>query len=55
MIAIWRQAAGRSRPAHEPGLWDDERRDARSLSTPARYRSDRGRVVQPSHVKTNGK
>jgi len=55
MIAIWRQAAGRSRPAYEPGLWDDERRDARSLSTPARYRSDRGRVVQPSHVKTNGK
>ena len=55
MIAIWRQAAGRSRPAHEPGLWDNERRDARSLSTPARYRSDRGRVVQPSHVKTNGK
>ena len=55
MIAIWREAAGRSRPAHEPGLWDDERRDARSLSTPARYRSDRGRVVQPSHVKTNGK
>jgi hypothetical protein len=35
--------------------WDDERRDARSLSTPARYRSDRGRVVQPSHVKTSGK
>ena len=55
MIAIWREAAGRSRPAHEPGHWDDERRDARSLSTPARYRSDRGRVVQPSHVKTNGK
>jgi uncharacterized protein (DUF2336 family) len=55
MIAIWRQAAGRSRPAHEPGLWDDERRDARSLSTPARYRSDRGRAVQPSQVKTNGK
>jgi uncharacterized protein (DUF2336 family) len=55
MLAIWRQAAGRSRPAHEPGLWDDERRDARSLSTPTRYRSDRGRVVQPSHVKTKGK
>jgi hypothetical protein len=35
--------------------WDDERRDARSLSTPARYRSDRRRVVQPSHVKTSGK
>ena len=55
MIAIWRQAAGRSRPLHESVHWDDERRDARSLSTPARYRSDRGRAVQPSQVKTNGK
>ena len=55
MLTIWRQAGGRSRPPHEPVHWDDERRDARSLSTPARYRSDRGRVVQPSHVKTSGK
>lgn len=55
MLTIWRQAGGRSRPPHEPVHWDDERRDARSLSTPARYRSDRGRVVQPSHVKTGGK
>jgi hypothetical protein len=55
MVAMWRQTSGRSRPAHEPVHWDDERRDARSLSTPARYRSDRGRVTQPSHVKTSGK
>lgn len=55
MLAIWRQAGGRSLPPHEPMHWDDERRDARSLSTPARYRSDRGRVMQPSHVKTSGK
>ncbi len=55
MLAIWRQAAGRARPPHEPVHWDDERRDARTLSTPARYRSDRGRVVQPSHVKNAGK
>ena len=55
MLTIWRQASGRSRPPHEPVHWDDERRDARSLSTPARYRSDRGRVVQPSHVKTGAK
>jgi hypothetical protein len=55
MLTIWRQAGGRSRPPHEPVHWDDERRDARSLSTPARYRSDRVRVVQPSHVKTSGK
>src|SRR5471032_2639161 len=55
MLTIWRQAGGRSRPPHEPVHWDDERRDARSLSTPERYRSDRRRVVQPSHVKTSGK
>ena len=55
MLAIWRQASGRSRPAHEPLHWDDERRDARALSTPARYRSDRGRVTLPSQVKTAGK
>jgi len=55
MLAIWRQAGGQSRPQHEPVHWDDERRDARSLSTPARYRSDRRRVTHPSHVKTSGK
>jgi hypothetical protein len=55
MLTIWRQTGGRSRLPHEPVHWDDERRDARSLSTPARYRADRGRVVQPSHVKTSGK
>ncbi|HEY1474003.1 MAG TPA: DUF2336 domain-containing protein [Pseudolabrys sp.] len=53
MLTIWRQASSRSRPPHEPVHWDDERRDARSLSTPARYRSDRGRVGQPAHVKTS--
>ncbi len=55
MLTIWRQSNARSRAGHAPLHWDDERRDARSLSTPARYRSDRGRVVQPSHVKTGGK
>jgi len=55
MLAIWRHASGKSRPVHEPVHWDDERREARSLSTPARYRSDRGRIVQPSRVKTGGK
>jgi hypothetical protein len=55
MITIWRGASGRPLPAHEPVHWDDERRDARSLSTPARYRSDRGRIGQPTQVKTSGK
>ncbi|MGH6726784.1 MAG: DUF2336 domain-containing protein [Pseudolabrys sp.] len=55
MHAIWRQSNARTPPFHAPLHWDDERRDARSLSTPARYRSDRGRVTQPSRVKNHGK
>jgi uncharacterized protein (DUF2336 family) len=56
MLTIWRQSGGRpSQAAHAPVHWDDERRDARSLSTPARYRSDRGRVLQPSRGKINKK
>lgn len=55
MVAIWRQSNERAQSHHAPLHWDDERRDARSLSTPARYRSDRGRVTQPSRAKTGGK
>lgn len=55
MVAIWRQAGGGARPVHEPLHWDDVRRDARSASTPARYRSDRGRITRPSHVRSGGK
>jgi len=55
MLAMWQQTADRSRPVHEPVYRDDGRRDARSLSSPARYRSERSRVSQPSHVKAGGK
>jgi uncharacterized protein (DUF2336 family) len=55
MLAIWRQPEARSppkpQPAHAPLHWNDERRDARSLATPARYRSDRRRIEQPTRVK----
>lgn len=57
MLAIWRQPDVNSntkpQAAHMPLYWDDERRDARSLATPARYRSDRRRVEQPTRVKTS--
>jgi hypothetical protein len=55
MHTIWRESNPRSQTTHTPVHWDDERRDARALATPARYRSDRGRVVQPSRGKTGGK
>ena len=53
MLALWRQPIVLSKPAHASVHWDDERRDARSLSTPARYRSDRRRIEQPTRVKSN--
>jgi hypothetical protein len=52
MLAIWRKGGKQSRPAHEPVLWDDERRSARSQSTPARHQAVRGREPQPSRFKT---
>ncbi len=52
MLAIWRKAGGGSQGVHAPVHWNDERRDARSLTTPARYRADRGRVAQSTQVKT---
>ena len=53
MLALWRQPIVLSKPVHASVHWDDERRDARSLSTPARYRSDRRRIEQPTRVKSN--
>ncbi len=59
MLTIWREAGARSRsvqrPVHEPVNWDDERRDARSLSTPARHHVVRDRDEQLSRSKTSGR
>jgi hypothetical protein len=55
MLSIWRQSSDRTRLGHEPLHWDDEHRGARSLSTPARYRSDRGRVALPSRIMAGDK
>jgi len=51
MIDIWRQAGGGTQVRHEPVYWDDERRDARSLSTPARQRAVRSRELEPSRFR----
>jgi uncharacterized protein (DUF2336 family) len=53
MLAIWRQPHTAAKPQHASIHWDDERRDVRSLSTPARYRSDRRRIEQPTRVRSN--
>jgi hypothetical protein len=54
MVTIWRTAGKRSRPVHAPGLWDDERRSARSLSPPAPRRDVQSREVQRSRSKIGG-
>jgi len=54
MVTIWRTAGGRSRPVQAPGHWDDERRSARSLSTPAPRRDVQRRDEQRARLKTTG-
>ncbi len=53
MVGIWRQAGGRTQVRYEPLHWDDEHRDARALSTPARYRAIRPHDRQPSRFKAS--
>ena len=55
MLAIWRKAGERSRPVHQPVHWDDERRSARSLSSPAQHRVAQSRDQQPARFKTSGR
>jgi hypothetical protein len=52
MVAIWRKTGGPSRPVHEPMYWEDERRSARSLSTPAQHHAVQDRHEQTSRFKT---
>jgi hypothetical protein len=53
MLSLWRKPGRRPQGVHSALHWNDERRDARSASTPARYRSDRHRIAQPTRVKNN--
>jgi hypothetical protein len=51
MLAIWRKTGGRTKGRHEPAYWNDERRSARSLSSPAPRRAARERDDQPARSK----
>jgi Uncharacterised protein conserved in bacteria (DUF2336) len=53
MVAIWRQAGGRTQVRHEPATWDDERRSARVLATPLPHRAVRRNDAPPSRVKSS--
>jgi hypothetical protein len=55
MVAIWQGPAARRRPVHEPVHWDDERRSARSLASPARHRAAREREEQSERLRTGGR
>lgn len=55
MVAIWRTGGVRPKPAHQPVHFDDERRGARVLATPARHRAPGRRDEQASRSKTSGR
>lgn len=55
MVAIWQRTGERPRPAHEPVHWDDERRNARFPSNPARPRTVRERDTQAARIKNSGR
>lgn len=58
MLAIWRKADApveRPRAAHQPVHYDDERRSARSLATPARHSATRGRETPAATRSKSGR
>jgi len=55
MLSIWRKGAAPSKPSHEPALYDDERRGARSLETPSQQRAALRRKELPSRFKNTGR
>ncbi len=56
MIAIWRgQTLAPRRPAHQPGLYDDEHRSARAAASTSRYRSARRTDALAARFKSSGR
>jgi uncharacterized protein (DUF2336 family) len=55
MLGIWRKTGTQSRPVHEPAHYDDERRGARSITTPSQQRTGRGGGELPSRIKSSGR
>lgn len=50
MLSMWCKPALRRKSAHEPVLYDDERRGARAMTTPGRHAA-RSRAEVPEHLK----
>jgi hypothetical protein len=55
MVAIWRNAGPKSKPVHQPALYNDERPGARPQATSAPRRAARDRDEQPSRNRTGGR
>jgi hypothetical protein len=57
MLTIWRKASARAAPVqartHEPMHWDDDRRNARSLSSPSPQRVVSNQNGQPGRIKAS--
>jgi hypothetical protein len=54
-VAIWRNAGPKSKPVHQPALYNDERPGARPQATSAPRRAARDRDEQPSRNRTGGR
>ena len=55
MLAIWRLSSVRRPASQAPVFWNDERRDARSLTSTGRHPLERGREQKQERLKTSGR
>src|SRR5690606_20035235 len=56
MLAIWQSEGRAAKPRHQSAYYDDERRSARTASTPSvRERSGRSRDEQPVRSRNSGR
>lgn len=55
MLAIWRRASVRAKPAYAPLHYDDERRSARAQATPAEHRAAGSRDPLSPPAKSNNR
>jgi hypothetical protein len=55
MIDIWRGRAPRRPAAHQPALYDDEKRPARTVATPARHQTHRRSDAVAARFRNSGR
>jgi hypothetical protein len=55
MIALWRGQMPPRRPTHQPALWNDEQRSARSAATPSRHQAHRRSDALAAQFRNSGR